>query len=63
MLTFSYKRFCFHAHVQCWRAERETVTYMDFGCRGEAVTDRLLGQTDKNTHTHIESALDYERSW
>lgn len=40
--------------------QRETVTYMDFGCRGEAVTDRLLGQTDKNTHTHIESALHYE---
>ena len=32
--------------------QRETVTYMDFGCRGEAVTDWLLGQTDKNTHTH-----------
>ena len=40
--------------------QRETVTYMDFGCRGEAVTDWLLGQTDKNTHTHTHT---YSQHW
>lgn len=44
-----------------WWAERSTdydvwtwlsVTHMDFGCRGKAVTDGLLGQTEINTHMH-----------
>lgn len=51
-LTSYISIFSLHnIHNNCFlkeRRKRETVTYMDFGCRGKAITNWLLGETDKH---------------